>query len=337
MRCAPCSPSVSDLCAWNDTARKLVAETKTTPPMAARAYALLSLAHLAAVERSPRELDAISDRVLSFLFPAAFESTQAASELSCEASAIVTSVIEHARTDGSDRVWNGTVPVGPGSWVGTMPLLPLWGEVKPRCLASGEQFRADPPPAFGSPCFERALAEVRRISDRRTEAQLEIARFWADGPGTATPPGHWNQIACEILERTTPDVRRAARVLATLNVALMDASICCWDTKYFYWLLRPSQADPAITTPVGLPNFPSYTSGHATFSGAAARVLGALIPSVSFEVEAMAEEAALSRLYGGIHFRFDNEAGLEGGRKVADVALDCEIADLFDQDCDCRR
>ena len=104
---------------------------------------------------------------------------------------------------------------------------------------------------------------------------------------------------------------------------MADAAICCWDNKYAYWLLRPSQADPAITTPVGLPNFPAYTSGHATFSGAAAQVLGTLIPSCAPEVDAMAEEAAWSRVLGGIHYRFDSDMGLKGGRLIGNIALEC--------------
>jgi hypothetical protein len=178
------------------------------------------------------------------------------------------------------------------------------------------QLRPPPPPAIDSPQFKAALAEVRRISDTRTPEQLRIAQFWADGAGTYTPPGHWNDIACGyIVERDLSELR-AARALALMNMAVMDAGICCWDTKYAYWLLRPYQADPAITTPVGKPNFPAYTSGHATFSGAASEVLAFLFPHHKNEVRQMAEEAALSRLYGGIHFRFDNEVGLESGRGI---------------------
>ena len=199
-------------------------------------------------------------------------------------------------------------------------------------MSSGSQFRAPPHPAFGSAKFLAALAEVRQISDTRTAKQLAIAKFWADGPGTSTPPGHWNQIACEILIREEVDAPFAARLLSLMNRAMMDAGICCWDSKYFYWLLRPSQADPLITTPVGLPNFPSYTSGHSTFSAAAATVIAGLLPSTSDEVWAMAEEAALSRLYGGIHYRFDNDRGLEGGEQIGQLALD---HDAEEHVCDC--
>jgi membrane-associated phospholipid phosphatase len=103
-------------------------------------------------------------------------------------------------------------------------------------------------------------------------------------------------------------------------MAIMDAGIACWDTKYHYMVSRPSQVDPAITTPVGLPNFPAYPSAHASFSGAGAGVLGYLFPAQKAWLGERAEEAALSRVYGGIHYRFDGEAGLAQGRAVAELA-----------------
>lgn len=162
---------------------------------------------------------------------------------------------------------------------------------------------------------------MRTISDRRTDEQLRIARLWADGAGTSTPPGHWNQIASDLVGVSGWSELRQARTFALLNLAMMDAGICCWDAKYTYYLLRPSQADGAITTPVGLPNFPSYTSGHAAFSGAAADVLAYLFPGRADALRTMADEAAVSRLYGGIHYRFDSEVGLAGGRSIAQLAI----------------
>jgi membrane-associated phospholipid phosphatase len=184
------------------------------------------------------------------------------------------------------------------------------------------QFRLPPPPAFGSADYLAGLREVRQISDTRTAEQLRIARFWADGAGTVTPPGHWNQIAADLISAHGFDQMRAAHTLALLNMALMDAGISAWDTKYTYWLIRPSQADPAITTPVTLPNFPSYPSGHATFSSAAAEFLGAVFPEKQTELRAMAEEAAMSRVYGGIHYRFDGEGGLTAGRAIGQLAVE---------------
>jgi membrane-associated phospholipid phosphatase len=100
-------------------------------------------------------------------------------------------------------------------------------------------------------------------------------------------------------------------------MAVMDAGISCWDAKYYYHYPRPSQAVPGFKTILGIPSFPSYTSGHSTFSAAAAVVLSHIFPSDRAALEAWAEEAALSRVYGGIHYRFDSEAGLTQGRAVA--------------------
>ncbi len=122
--------------------------------------------------------------------------------------------------------------------------------------------------------FNQALAEVRKIANNGTREQGRISDFWADGAGMPTPPGHWNQIATDLILRNQFSELRAARTLALMSRALMDAAICCWRTKYIYILPRLSQIDPKIKTATGIPNFPAYTSGHSTFSGAAATVLG---------------------------------------------------------------
>ena len=156
-------------------------------------------------------------------------------------------------------------PAGPGVWPGDNGLLPSWKLVRPWLTDDITKFRAAAPPASGSPEFNRDLTEVRQISDNRTLEQSQIADFWADAGQTFTPPGHWNLFADRIIQSHNLSDAQAARVYALLNLAQQDAGIACWDAKYSYWVLRPSQADPNITTPVGLPNFPSYVSGHSTF------------------------------------------------------------------------
>jgi membrane-associated phospholipid phosphatase len=111
----------------------------------------------------------------------------------------------------------------------------------------------------------------------------------------------------------------AARVLAVLNAAASDVIIACFDAKYHYWTIRPSQADTtiALADSVDLPNFPSFPSGHACSAGAFDGVLGHYFPQDRAEFTRIAEEQAMSRLYGGIHYRFDNDGGLALGRVVA--------------------
>jgi hypothetical protein len=200
-------------------------------------------------------------------------------------------------------------------------LLPGWGTLEPLVMEHPAQFRPAPPPERGSAIFRAALTEVQELCRNRSPEQLELVRFWADGPGTATPPGHWNAIASELITRYEFEDSEAARVLAYLNVALYDAGISCWETKYYYGLARPSQVDPTISTPVGVPPFPAYTSGHATFSGAAAEVLGFFFPRDREELTTLAEAAALSRVLGGIHYRFDGERGLAVGRQIGALAV----------------
>ena len=162
---------------------------------------------------------------------------------------------------------------------------------------------------------------MRRISDTRTPAQDSIARFWGFGAGTFTPPGYWNREASTLAVRYRLNERRATRLLALLNMVAMDAIIASHEAKYTYWLLRPSQADPAITTSFALPNFPAYASNHAAISTAMAEVLAVAFPGEARRLRAAAEQAALSRVYGGIHYRFDGEAGMTLGRQVARFGL----------------
>jgi membrane-associated phospholipid phosphatase len=171
------------------------------------------------------------------------------------------------------------------------------------------------------------MNEVYAVSQTLTDEQKRIAEYWADGAGTATPAGHWNLIAVDLLRAAAGwSTLRTARLFAALNTAQADAFIACWDAKYAYWSIRPISAirrliDPSWLSYITTPPFPSYPSGHSTTSGAASTVLAAFFPAKARELAAKAEEAALSRLYGGIHFRSDNEAGLAVGRRIGRDAL----------------
>jgi membrane-associated phospholipid phosphatase len=250
---------------------------------------------------------------------------------------------------------------GPGTWRPTPPrhdppLLPEWATVRPFVLASPRQFRPPGPPRLDSRAWADAYNEVKAIgradSPSRTAEQAQIARIWADGMGTYTPPGHWNQIAAQLAQEKGNSLTANARLFAALNLAMADAAIACWDAKFAYRFWRPvtairaadtdgnpdTEADPSWAPLLTTPSFPEYVSGHSTFSGAAEVVLSSFFgPDVAFRTSsaglpgvtrsytsfrAAAEEAALSRLYGGIHFQFSNHDGLTTGRAVARYALD---------------
>jgi hypothetical protein len=198
------------------------------------------------------------------------------------------------------------------------PMLPVFGAVRPWMMTAEDIVRERPaaPPSTSSDQMAREVAEVRRYVDHGTREELAIANKWADGPSTPTPPGHWNFLAAPYIRNAGYSEVRAARAFALLDMALLDAAVGCWDAKYFYFNPRPSQMDRELKTVIGLPNFPSYTSGHSTFSGAAAEVLSYLFPADAAYFEAQKEEASISRLYGGIHYRSDLEMGKAHGKRI---------------------
>jgi len=266
-------------------------------------------------------------------------------------------IIDWRSEDGSDGSARYTAGRNPGDWNPTpptfaRPLAPHWPRVKCFVFRDVAQNRPDGPPPLYSDAYTAAFDEVRRLGSKtskvRTREQTEIARFWADGDGTVTPPGHWNHIAQTVSRQKGLTLAENARLFALLNVAMADVGIACWDCKFHFSFWRPIQAireadrdgNPA-TTPdrewqplLPTPPFPSYTSGHSSFSSAAATVLAEFfgtddvrfettsegLPGVTRRFTSLwsaAEEAGMSRVYGGIHWQFDNTVGLAGGRKVA--------------------
>jgi hypothetical protein len=232
-------------------------------------------------------------------------------------------IIEQVKGDGFTTPWAGAVPVGPGIWIpGSLPPAGgTLGGVKPYFLTSGSQFRSAPPPAMESEAFKADLNEVMSRSQDRTPADAAIVQYWDSPPGTHTPVGVWNAIAARLVRHHAFDEREATEVFAMLQAAMFDSLIGCWEAKYHYWLLRPTQADPAIPLALPLPNFPSYPSGHSCISATAGRVLSHFFPASASELDGMVAEAGVSRIVAGIHFRFDVTAGNELGYAVADLAI----------------
>jgi membrane-associated phospholipid phosphatase len=239
--------------------------------------------------------------------------------------------VRRARSDRSDTQGAVVPPPGDATWIPTPPafappLEPFAGTWRTWNLRSGDELRPPAPPPYLGRVHRAAIQEVYDVARTLSDRQREIALFWNDGPGTETPPGHWNRIALEIVDQSRLSPQRAAFVLAVLGTTQADAFIACWSAKYTFWTKRPvtlvrALLDPGYLSLIPTPPFPAYPSGHSTTSGAAATVLGALFPGRAAELAAMAEEAAISRLYGGIHYRFDNDAGLALGRLIGAVTL----------------
>ena len=204
------------------------------------------------------------------------------------------------------------------------PMLPLFGKVKPFLFDSLTviALRPGPPPSTSGTEMKTETQEVYTQTSRASREDLKIIHFWSDGAGTYTPTGHWMSIAAEDFIKKDFSEVRWARNIALLAMAEMDAAIVCWDTKYYYFNPRPCQMNPNIKSLTGVPNFPSYISGHSTFSGAASTILGHIIPERAEAYNAMAEEAARSRFLGGLHYdKSDCGVGLVVGKNVGKYAV----------------
>jgi len=254
----------------------------------------------------------------------------------------------------------------PGEWRETPPqfrppLLPHIKNVTPFVMRTPDQFRAPPPPAVDSQQVADELAEIARIGARdgaeRTEYQTLAAPFWADDLGTATPPGHWNVIAQDLARRQNLSTTECARLFALLNFACADAGVCVWDSKFHYRTWRPETAlrdegfkavnphvviHPDFIPLMASPPFPSYISGHSTFSAAASRLLERYFRTDEIEFTTTSDglpgavrsykrlsearnEVGMSRLWGGIHVMVDNVEGQACGIEVADYVYETSL------------
>jgi hypothetical protein len=269
--------------------------------------------------------------------------------------AVAEHILTWSRDDGGAVIVNMGFPLeyeltmGPANWVPTnliaqqqKPLLPNWGKNRTFAMPNGASCGLPAPPEYSedkaSQFYKEAL-EVFEVKQNLSPEQRAIARFWSDDPMLSpTPPGHWISIALQIFERDRVALDKSVDVLARIGIAEADAFIGCWDSKFQYDLLRPvtyirRTIDPKWESLINTPPFPEYPSGHSTQSGAAATVLTNMFgENFAFEdathardgikpraypsFRAAAEEAGISRLYGGIHFRAAIDRGLEQGRCI---------------------
>ncbi len=348
---------------WNAATLAALKKDAAAPLLVARALAILHIAQRDAIagEAEPEVAAAAAAyTVAASLLPshtAAFDKLRPpASPAAACGEAIARRVLESRADDGSAMHVSYVPRTEPGQWRRTppffrLPELPQWaGKVRPFVLEKADQFRPSGPPALTSTEWKTALAEVRELggkdSKTRTAEQSEIAKFWSDFSYTETPPGHWNSIARTLAEKLS--LAESARLFATLNIALTDAGIACWDAKYHFNFWRPVTAIPRAagagndaTLPdaqwlplLATPAHPEYPSGHSTFSGAALVVLAKTFGTekLTFSVQSdalagvtrkfdslrvCAEECGTSRVFGGIHYRFSCEDGMKLGEEVA--------------------
>ena len=281
-----------------------------------------------------------SVRVLGFLFPSAATALEERLAVQGEASAgnvhphfargvaigraAGDAMVARLQGDRFTTPWTGPAPTGDGIFTPVMlpPAGGTFGGVTPYYMTSGRQFRPAPPPAFGSAAFVAELDQVIALTQNRTPEQLAMARGWDLPGGTPTPVGYWNSVAAGFVAEHGLDERGATEVFAVMQAAIVDALIGCWDAKYEYWTIRPSQASAAVQLGLGLPNHPSYPSGHSCVSASAGEVLAHYFPDREADLDSRVEQAGFSRVVTGIHFWFDITAGQDIGRRVAALAIE---------------
>ena len=336
---------------WQELATSLQGRRPAAPVF--RLYTYLSLAQLRAAEDAQAirphpptsaAIAAASAVILARWFPAdvdeinialaaqkAAEQWPGAKHQDFEAGAAIgraaaARVIEYSLGDRVGLTNPGSPPIGPEYWRGTSPVRGGY-KARPFFLESDDELRPVPPPAFGSAEFNSAVAEVLQIALTRTPEQIAIARYWTTNPSSAIDAA-MNNLAVELIRTHRRNEVESARIMFLMSAAGFDAAIGCYNAKYDFWYVRPAQADPRITTVFNAPAHPSYPSGHSCHSGAATGVLTAVFPSERERLEAMAEEASLSRLYAGIHYRFDMVAGLALGRAAAAKAMAADLDEV---------
>lgn len=385
-------PAADPVIEWNRAALDAIRFTRANPPAASRALAITHAAVFDAVngiQRTHRPyfvtalapagaspeaaVAAAANAALAALFPAtnftALHDAQLAAVTNVAAReagaawgrSVAAGLLALRAGDGATNVVPYTSGTDPGEWRPTLPahapaLLPGWGLVRPFTMVSGDQFRPQPPPALNSAAYAYEFETVKQYgaanSTVRSANQTEVALFWADGGGTATPPGHWNVIAQDVAVARGTTLAENARLFALLNFAAADSAIACWDAKYAYNLWRPITAvreadndgnpetpgDPVWTPLIATPPFPEYSSGHSTFSRSAATVLAGFfgtdaiafstvsdgLPGVTRSYagfSAAADEAGISRLFGGIHWPSANLHGQACGAQIGQQVL----------------
>ena len=344
------------LAAIENTPAYLVRQTVTGP--VSLDVALAKAAHTVLSELFPAQR-ASFDTALNALLATVADGTAKTNALTLGLT-VGSAVLAIRANDGSGKFVDYPGSTTVGSWRPTAPMFdvadePQWGAVTPFALTTPNQFRPVAPPALDSAAYAAAVEEVKGLgsatSTTRTADQTQQAQFWADGAGSYTPAGHWNVIAQDVARSEGNSLSANVRLFAQLNVAMADAGIAAWDAKYTYGLWRPIDAiheaeldnnaatteDNAWAPLLITPSHPEYVSGHSTYSAAAAAILantfggGTSFNSTAFTLPGVtrtftsftqaAQEAGRSRIYGGIHFEFTNQAGQQLGQQVATAVL----------------
>ncbi len=364
------SPSKPSLSHYNSLAGQLNDLDELPAPSRSKRYHWPTVANAAmqtiATHFFPLSTSAIDDLAEGFFDEFAEDISDSVFDRSVEFGIdLAEAIIDWAGDDGFADIAAANAafvpPAVDGPWVGLgTGLMPAWGGLRPFAVESSTQCTPQDHPEYsedtGSEFYAHGLVVYNSTGDagaKLSEDQKDIAYFWGDGPvQTGTPPGHWVSIMGLISEQKDLNLGTTAEGYARIGLSVADAFITCWQTKFTTYLLRPityinNEIDADWTPLLTTPNFPTYTSGHSTQSGATQAILTDLLGKVSFtdtthvdrgntavladlvndtrsfdSLFQAAKEAVISRLYGGIHYIFDNEFGFEQGVCVGETILD---------------
>lgn len=325
--------SASEARAWEEKAFSLVSEEKVGSVDASKIYAYLLAAQRDAAHLSHNATGAfygslapVSRAVLCVFFtrrcPALGTDADTDEYSAALAETVLARIEERIARDQAGRA-PYAVKTGEAYWKGVGEFVGLdAGSWETWLIARGGEFRAPAPPEYGSPLHIEELGKVNRALAGATEEQKKAVVFWAGGPGTKTFSGQWLEIASRQADASQFDLGRLLEVRALLAMAVADATIAVFDSKYSYWVKRPFMMDASLRTVMPTPNHPSYPGNHAAVSAAAEVILTYYFPDQAERFKRLAQEATDSRVWGGIHYPMDEEAGTVMGQAVGYRALE---------------
>lgn len=333
---------------WDEATANLIRQNKLGDKDVSRIYAYLytaqtDVAFLSynAKGKMMGSISPISSKVLKLFFPNDIKSIADLAQTSAKTSDEYTSHLTNLVYEKIKKRWESDIKQthlysennSPYHWIGKKPYFGQdVGSWKTWYLQKGDQFRAPPPPQVNTQEWEAQLKITKDALKNITAEQKIAVVHWAGGPGTMTPPGQWLILANTYMSSHDVPLKKMLEVRAVLARAIAESVIAVFDSKYTYWIKRPNMLDTTIQTVMPTPNHPSYPAGHSTISASAATILNFYFPKEKQLWNKHETIASHSRVWGGIHFSIDAQAGAVLGKKVAEEVLKKEASPGFKHD-----
>lgn len=320
---------------WDSLMFELIKSNKLGDAPASRIYAYVYTAQRDATflsynvkQQFAGNLDVISGDVLCLFFPndcSKIKSQIKSDNYSSQLSRLVLSKIKDRIAEDASKEKLSTQPSGAGYWLGIKPYFGQEvGSWKPWVITSVEPFMPIKPPAIGAQAWQMQLKKTETALNAITPEQTKAVVFWAGNPSTITPPGIWLKFANDYMEKEQLPLANRVFVRSVLAMGIADSVIAIFAAKYTYWIKRPFMLNPGLHTVMPTPNHPSYPAGHSGISATAATILTYYFPKNKSDWWKKAQEASSSRIWGGIHFPVDAQAGLTLGEKVANTVVNSQ-------------